>query len=236
MKSVIKVFAFALALVSAVGHAADEAAIKNKLSSMLDLSVETMGDSPIPGLVQVSTDRGLFYVSEDAKYLVQARIFNIDEGMRNETEQALSALRVDSMKPFTSSAITFKAANEKHVINVFTDITCGYCRKFHNEIDELNNLGITVNYLAFPRSGLNSPTYGDMVAVWCAENPQQALTDAKAGDRVPSSTCKNTVAEQYQLGQKLGVNGTPNIILPDGELIPGYQPAAVLLQRLNQAG
>jgi len=236
VKSVFKIFAVALTLVSATGNAADEAAIKNKLSSMLDLNVETMSDSPIPGLVQVSTERGLFYVSEDAKYLVQARIFNIDEGMRNETEQALSTLRVDSMKPFASSAISFKAADEKHVINVFTDITCGYCRKFHNEIDELNRLGITVNYLAFPRAGLNSPTYGDMVAVWCAENPQQALTDAKAGDSVPSSTCKNTVAEQYQLGQKLGVNGTPNIILPDGELIPGYQPAAVLLQRLNQAG
>ncbi|GMM69167.1 bifunctional protein-disulfide isomerase/oxidoreductase DsbC [Alteromonas sp. MTD1] len=225
----------ATSLLSSAVFAADEAAITNKLTSKLGLEVDSIADSPVKGLVQVSTNRGLFYVSEDGEYLLQARVFNIDAEMRNETEVALSSLRVEGVNNMASSAIVFKAKEEKHVISVFTDITCGYCRKFHNEIDELNEKGITVQYLAFPRSGLNSPNYNDMVSVWCAENPQQALTDAKAGDDVAAASCTNKVAEQYMLGQKLGVNGTPNIILPDGSLIPGYQPAALLSQALDAA-
>jgi thiol:disulfide interchange protein DsbC len=225
----------ATSLVSLVANAADETAIREKLTTMLGLEVDSFADSPVKGLVQVSTNRGLFYVSENGEYLLQARVFNIDENMRNETEVALSSLRLDGVKEMASSAITFKAKEEKHVITVFTDITCGYCRKLHNEIGELNDSGITVRYLAFPRSGLNSENYEDMVSVWCAANPQQALTDAKAGDNVASASCKNKVAEQYMLGQKLGVNGTPNIILPDGSLVPGYQPAELLVQALEQA-
>ena len=216
-------------------QAADEAAIRDKLTSMLGLDVETIADSPVSGLVQVSTNRGLFYVSENGQYLLQARVFNIDEEMRNETELALSGLRKEGVKEMESSSITFKAKNEKHEISVFTDITCGYCRKFHKEIDELNDAGITVHYLAFPRSGLNSENYNDMVSVWCAKDPQKALTKAKAGNDVASASCKNKVAEQYMLGQKLGVNGTPNIVLPDGSLIPGYQPAALLAKALEEA-
>ncbi|BFT29221.1 bifunctional protein-disulfide isomerase/oxidoreductase DsbC [Alteromonas sp. D210916BOD_24] len=223
-------------LLSITALAADEAAIREKLTDMLGLEVDTFADSPVPGLVQVSTNRGLFYISDNGEFLLQARVFNIDENMRNETEVALSSLRLAGVKELASSAITFKAKEEKHVIDIFTDITCGYCRKLHNEIGELNDNGITVRYLAFPRAGLNSETYQDMVSVWCAANPQKALTDAKAGEEVASASCKNKVAEQYRLGQKLGVNGTPNIILPDGSLVPGYQPAELLVQALNQAG
>lgn len=225
----------ATSFVSVIAHAADETAIRTKLTTMLGLEVDSFADSPVPGLVQVSTNRGLFYVSDSGEYLLQARVFNIDENMRNETEVALSSLRLAGVQDMASSAITFKAKNEKHVITVFTDTTCGYCRKLHNEIGELNDNGVTVQYLAFPRAGLNSQNYEDMVSVWCAANPQQALTDAKAGDNVASASCKNKVAEQYLLGQKLGVNGTPNIILPDGSLIPGYQPADLLVQALEQA-
>jgi len=221
-------------LVTSVVHAASETEITDKLTNMLGLDVETIADSPVPGLFQVSTNRGLFYVSDNAQYLIQARIFNIDEGMRNETEVALASLRKQGVEAMAPSSVTFKAKDEKYVISVFTDITCGYCRKFHQEIDELNELGVTVHYLAFPRAGLNSPTYNDMVSVWCSENPQQALTQAKSGENVAKASCENKVAEQYMLGQKLGVNGTPNIILPDGTLIPGYQPANVLMQTLAQ--
>lgn len=233
----MKVLTFSLFLVVALFAnmtSANEAAIQEKLTNMLGLEVEAIADSPIPSLYQVLTNRGFFYVSEDAKYLIQARVLNIDEGMRNETEVALSSFRLNGVSEMASSAITFKAEDEKHVISVFTDVTCGYCRKFHNEIDELNNMGITVNYLAFPRAGLNSDNYNDMVSVWCAANPQKALTNAKAGNDIDNAKCENKVAEQYRLGQKLGVNGTPNIIMPDGSLVPGYQPAATLAQALSQ--
>lgn len=211
----------------------DFSVAKNKIETNLGMKVSAIGDAPIQGLLQVETDKGLFYSSPDAKYFMQGRIYNLDEGMRNETEVTLTEMRHQGMDKFKDSTIEFKAKNEKYVVDVFTDITCGYCRKLHNEISEYNNLGITVRYLAFPRGGLNSQTYQDMVSVWCADDPQKALTNAKGGDGVAPKTCANQVAQQYQFGQSIGVNGTPNIILPDGSMIPGYQPPAMLEQALK---
>lgn len=226
-----------LSLVSGHSNAADNGQdyqqVKTKLQMTLGMQVSSIGDAPVPGLLQVLTDKGLFYTSDDGKYLLQARIYNLDEGMRNETETALSNVRTDGLTDFKDTVIEYKADKEKYVVNIFTDITCGYCRKLHNEMDKYNDLGITVRYLAFPRGGINSRSYTDMVSVWCAENQQEAMDNAKAGGSVPSKSCETKVAEQYAFGQKIGVNGTPNIIMPDGSVIPGYQPPAQLEQALK---
>jgi thiol:disulfide interchange protein DsbC len=207
--------------------------VKAKLQAGLGMQVTAIGDAPVPGLLQIMTEKGLFYVSEDANYLLQARIYNVNEGMRNETEEALGGMRLGGLQQFQDAVIEYKAKNEKYVVNVFTDITCGYCRKLHNEMGAYNDLGITVRYLAFPRGGLRSQSYQDMVSVWCADDKQQAMDNAKAGDSVPSKTCETKVADQYAFGQSIGVNGTPNIILPDGSVIPGYQPPAKLEEALK---
>jgi len=203
------------------------------LSKKLSLDISKMEPSPVPGLMQIYTERGLFYVSENGDYFLQARVYNISNGIEDETEIALKQLRLDGVKRFKDSAIEFKANNEKYVINVFTDTTCGYCRKLHNEMDQLNELGITVRYLAWPRQGLNSQVYRDTVSIWCAENPKKAISDAKAGQTVASASCENKVAEQYKFGQQIGVNGTPNIVLPDGSVIGGYKPAQAIAAELK---
>jgi thiol:disulfide interchange protein DsbC len=207
--------------------------VKAKLQAALGMQIVAIGDAPVPGLLQVMTAKGLFYTSQDGKYLLQARIYNIEDGMRNVTEDALGSVRLEGLAEFKDAVIEYKSDNEKYVVNIFTDISCGYCRKLHNEMDQYNDLGITVRYLAFPRGGLNSGTYGEMVSVWCADNQQEAMDNAKAGDKVPSKSCETKVAQQYAFGQKIGVNGTPNIIMPDGSVIPGYQPPKQLEQALK---
>jgi thiol:disulfide interchange protein DsbC len=209
--------------------------ISHKVEVMTGLEVSSIADAPIAGLVQVMTSKGLFYVSKDANYLVQGRVYNIDEGMRNETEEALINVRKTGLESFNGDAIEFKAANEKYVVNVFTDVTCGYCRKLHNQIDAYNDLGITVRYLAFPRAGLGSKAYRDMVSVWCSDDAKDALTKAQNGEQIAAASCANNVAEQYKFGQQTGVNGTPNIILPNGTVVPGYQPPETLLQSILES-
>jgi thiol:disulfide interchange protein DsbC len=207
--------------------------VKVKLQVALGMQVSSIGDSPVSGLLQVMTEKGLFYTSQDGKYLLQARIYNIEDGMRNITEDALGSARLDGLTEFKDAFIEYKADKEKYVVNIFTDISCGYCRKLHNEMDQYNDLGITVRYLAFPRSGINSSTYNDMVSIWCAVDQQGAMDNAKAGDKVVSKKCETKVAQQYAFGQKFGVNGTPNIIMPDGSVIPGYQPPKQLEEALK---
>jgi thiol:disulfide interchange protein DsbC len=239
MKSRINVLTMAAGLCISLGltnlnaQAEEYDLVKGKIQGVLGMNVTAIGDAPIPGLLQLVTDKGLFYASKDGKYFLQGRIFNLDEGMRNETEIALSGMRLGGITDFQDSMIEYKADKEKFVVNIFTDITCGYCRKLHNQMDEYNDLGITVRYLAFPRGGIQSASYKDMVSVWCSDDPQKALTDAKNGDSVADKSCATKVAQQYAFGQKIGVSGTPNIIMPDGSMIPGYQPPSQLIQALQ---
>ena len=117
---------------------------------------------------------------------------------------------------------------------MFTDVSCGYCRKLHREIDELNNLGIEVRYLAYPRNGMESEGARQLETAWCSDNRQEALTKLKSGVTVPSISCnRELIAEQFELGGKMGVRGTPAILTSDGRLIPGYQPAASLAKVLG---
>jgi thiol:disulfide interchange protein DsbC len=222
--------------VSSFANAAEEhAQLIKRFEQRLNIKILTIADSNVPGLLQLSTDTGIFYASENGEYFLNARVYKVGEEIVDETGAALQKYRLDGLKRFEDSAIEFKADKEKYVVSVFTDATCGYCRKLHNEMDILNDLGITVRYLAFPRQGIDSPVYRDTVSIWCAENPQEAMTQAKAGSTVASASCANEVAEQYKFGKAIGVNGTPNIIMPNGEVIPGYQPAQALLLALQTA-
>ena len=129
--------------------------------------------------------------------------------------------------------IVFAPKVVKHTVTVFTDIDCPYCRRLHKEVPAMNELGIKVRYLAFPRAGVHSPSFKEAVSVWCAKNPAQALTDAKAGKKVPEVTCDNPVLQHMALGEQVGVTGTPAMVLEDGRMLPGYIPATRLAQLLN---
>lgn len=217
---------------NATGEHAD---LIKRFEQKLNFKIISVEDSNVPGLLQINTTTGIFYGSENGEYFLSARVYRVGDEIVDETGAALQKFRLQGIEKFKDSAIEFKSEKEKYVINVFTDATCGYCRKFHNEMDILNGLGITVRYLAFPRQGINSQVYRDAVSIWCSENPQEAMTKAKAGGNVASKSCANEVADQYNFGKAIGVNGTPNIIMPDGTIVPGYQPAQTLLLAIKAA-
>ncbi|GIC77870.1 bifunctional protein-disulfide isomerase/oxidoreductase DsbC [Moritella sp. F3] len=209
--------------------------ISRLLAAKLNFKVSSVSDSAIPGLFEVVTDQGIFYVNADASNLIQGSLYQVsDAGVIDLTEQAMGKVRQQAIQVLASETINYPAENEKYSITVFTDINCGYCRKLHNEVAELNQLGVSVKYLAFPRGGLNSPTYQDMASIWCAEDKVQAMDNAKRGGKVVPEMCTNTVAKQYELGRRLGVTGTPAIVFDNGQMQPGYVPAAQLVNILEQ--
>ncbi|MBF7075075.1 thioredoxin fold domain-containing protein [Glaciecola sp. MH2013] len=213
----------------------DYSALLSRFEERLNIKILSIADAPVPGLLQINATTGLFYGSEDGEYFLTARIYKVGNQIVDETGEALKRYRLDGLKTFTQSVIEYKAEKEKYAVTVFTDATCGFCRKLHNEMDILNSLGITVRYLAFPRAGINSRVYNDTVSIWCSADPNKAMDDAKAGQRVARAACENEVAEQYNFGQAIGVNGTPNIVLPDGSIVNGYQPAQTLLKTIEDA-
>jgi len=212
---------------------AQEAITKSLSGIFPGVTPDTIAPSPMEGVSEVLIGPRLMYVSNDGKYLLQGSL--IDLKTRTDISEARrDGIRLDALNDLgAEKMIVFQAKEQKHVITVFTDIDCGYCRKLHDEMDKYNAEGITVRYLMFPRAGIDSPSYKKAVTVWCDKDQQGAMTRAKAGENLPNASCDNPVKEEYELGQLIGVRGTPAIIMEDGAMLPGYVPAARLVKALE---
>ena len=196
----------------------------------LDLGLGVQGVSPseVPGLFEVRTDGGLLYVTEDAGYLIVGNVYEVrDGGLVNLTERKRSVERQELFASIDDGdLISFTPEDgTKAAVMVFTDTDCGFCRQLHSQMARYHALGIEVRYLAFPRAGVGSPTYDKMVSAWCSDDTQEAMTALKRGEGIPETYCEShPVGEQYELGQLIGITGTPAILLPSGRLLPGYVP------------
>ena len=225
-----------LLVVSASAAAQDEfAAVEERIRGLApNADSIAISETPIPGILMVQVAGDIVYATADGRYLIQGRVVDM-ETREDLTEGAKSELRRELMAGIdTSRQITFAPEEPVYDLTVFTDIDCGYCRKLHAQVDEYNEQGISIHYMAFPRAGIGSRSYEKAVSVWCAEDQQEAMTQAKAGADPDPAQCDNPIAEQYQLGMELGVSGTPALLTSDGQLIPGYVPPEQLRARLDR--
>src|SRR5690348_507077 len=196
--------------------------------------IQAVDKSPLPGLYQVIVQGQAVYVSADGRYMLQGDAYDL-KTQRGLADARLDALRREALAKIPASRmIRFAPAHPKFTVTVFTDVDCPYCRVFHSKIAEYNKLGIAVDYLFWPRSGLNTPSAAKAVSVWCAADRKRAFTQAKHGMDPKPAHCDNPVAHDYQLGIDLGVDGTPTIIASDGAALNGYADPLQLLQWLNE--
>ena len=225
-------------LLSATAAAADDAAleaVRAKMSALFEaIEPENISASPIDGWYTIQQGSIVAYVSGDGRYLLQGDLIdleqqvNLSEQSRNVSRQGLVATLADD------HAIVFSPAEVKYSVTIFTDVDCSYCRKLHSQIDEYLGQGIEVRYALYPRNGPASTSWTKSEQVWCADDRNQALTSAKLDRGFKSSQCDaSVVSEHYRLGQDIGLNGTPAIVLEDGTLISGYLPPAQLGMRLR---
>ena len=216
----------------------DEQLRKALAQPTMNLEVDTVETSEIPGFYAVQFLNGpLVYATADGKFFVVGDLYATGgDAFVNLTEQRRDGDRMKQLAAVKKEdMIIFPAKGEtKASISVFTDVTCFYCQKLHLEVDELNERGIEVRYLAYPRAGLASDGFRKLATAWCADDRQDTLTRLKAKKSVPENVCDNTpIAAQFQLGQAIGVRGTPAIVTEEGRLIPGYQAADELIANLG---
>ncbi|NIW24125.1 MAG: thioredoxin fold domain-containing protein, partial [Gammaproteobacteria bacterium] len=193
-------------------------------------------EAAVAGFYEVAIGSSVAYVSKDGRYILQGDLFDLTENT-NLTERRRSSARVDMLATVDSETmIVFSPPPDevKHTITIFTDIDCGYCRQFHREIETVNALGVAVNYLFYPRTGPETESWFKADKVWCAENRNVALTDAKLAGQVPEDECESTPVESHwDLGNLVGVRGTPTIYAANGEHIGGYLTPDQLLELLE---
>ena len=213
----------------------DDLARQKILEQFPELSTTEILPMPVEGLYEIRIGAQVSYITGDGRYLIQGDIYDVETD-ENLTEVRRTSVRLDSIEDVgESSMIVFEPKDVKHTITVFTDIDCGYCRKLHREIDGYNALGIKVRYMFFPRSGPETESWFKAENVWCSEDRNSALTQAKAGAVVESHECALTpVAQHYMLGKSFGIRGTPAIIADTGEMIGGYVSPQELLEYLSE--
>jgi thiol:disulfide interchange protein DsbC len=185
------------------------------------------------GLYEILMNGEVAYISADAQYVFQGDMISVAtrENLTDIRREVISKTALAAMDE--KEFITYEPKETVHTVTVFTDIDCGYCRKMHQQIEAYQDLGIRIRYAFYPRSGIGGDSYKSAVNVWCSDDKLKALTDAKNGVAVAEAKCDSPIKSQYELGQRIGVTGTPAIFLESGKLVPGYVPPAQLKQMLD---
>ena len=232
----VGVIVFGLSAVgtAAAGDAAVETINKVLRNLIPGSTPDSIAESVIPGLYEVSYGPNVLYISEDGRYILQGDLLNT-KTRENLTETIRSTARlklINAVNP--KNMIIFAPEHVKHTVTVFTDVDCTFCRKLHSQIADYNKYGIAIRYLAFPRSGVNTDSYYKAVSVWCSADRKAALTRAKLGKPMKRVTCDNPVRQEMDLADRLGVDATPTLILEDGSLISGYIPPDRMSKMLDR--
>ena len=236
----------AMMMLSLNVSAADEheATIRASLSALnAQVPILSVRASAFPDLYEVKLASGeLLYTNATGSHFVVGEVYRVasNGGLVNLTEENKKTGRVEQLaKVSREDMVIFPAQGEKKAhVTVYTDVDCFYCRKLHKEMKAITEQGIEVRYLAFPRAGVGSKAHKTMESIWCAAEDQRGklMTQAKNGASIPTSVCETSpVMAQYKLGQQMGVNGTPALVLEDGTMVPGYVPAPQLAKMLNVA-
>ncbi len=234
-------FAAELALNASVAFAAEAPSgqvLVDKLKALRpDIPIESVSESPLPGIYTLEIEGGtIFYGTGDGRYLFTGDLYELGEtDLINLAEASRTTKRLELLAavPEEDMVIFSPSGATRAVVNIFTDVDCGFCRKLHKEVPELNALGVEVRYLAYPRAGIGSESYDRIVAAWCSEDRNAAITRLKSGDSIPMKSCANPVAQHYELGRQIGVTGTPAIVTEDGRLLPGFMPAEQLAKSVG---
>lgn len=233
-------------LVSSVAHA-DEAGVPETLKQLRingqQLKPVSIQRVELEGpIYEVRLRNGdTFYSDAEGRYMVVGSLYdNSPAGLINITERNDRQARLDQLNDVPDGAMVVypTQTDEIGVITVFTDTSCPYCQRLHQEIHQLTAAGITVQYVPYPRIGSQSPAARQLAQVLCSDSPQAAMTAAFRGqplEATPTQSCQAAVDAGIRLGQRFGVKGTPSIVLPSGEMREGYVPAQQLIDAVKRA-
>ncbi|MEX2131082.1 MAG: DsbC family protein [Pseudohongiellaceae bacterium] len=202
------------------------------------LRIARLTATAMANIIEVELDTGeILYSSIEGDFVFAGDLFEAsDSGLLNLSAQRRQVKNLERIQAIpVEEMIVFSPPETRAVITVFTDVDCQYCRALHRDMEKLMALGIEVRYLAYPRGGEQAASFAKMNSVWCSEDRQKALTQAKNGQNLPQLECDNPVLKHYTIGNSIGIAGTPAILLPDGALVPGYVESDRLAAMLGLA-
>jgi len=203
--------------------------IENKYPNIKISSIVKINQS----FFEVKVGEEIYYLTSDLKHLIAGNIIEISSGT-NLTEDSYKKTRLNYLSNISDDdTVVYTAENSQHTLTIFTDTSCPYCQKLHNEIDNLVSNGISIKYVLFSRNGNDNEAYNDMVSVWCSEDRQKALDMLFDSSFIKPKNCDNPIGNNYSKAMSLQVNGTPMIFFEDGSVIPGYVSSDKIIDALT---
>ncbi len=202
------------------------------------IEVSAIEATEMPGIFKVSVGpSGNIYSTADGKNFIVGDLYRVQPNqITNVTEESRNGDRAKAVASVADKdMVIFPAKGEKKTrIYVFTDVDCYYCQKLHHNMTQMNEMGIEIAYLGYPRAGIGSDSYKKLVSAWCADDKRTALTKLKNREEIPVNVCAgNPIEAEYNLGREIGLSGTPALILENGELIAGFLEPAALAERIG---
>ena len=235
-----RIFIIAVALLLCATQATtEEMAVEEKLKRSLSANFPgslEISETPLKGLYEVVHNKSnIFYTDGNGDFILQGSLIDVKQrkDLTQETlEVRLKPMRVETLAELPADRfIEFGNPEAKHEVVVFTDVNCGYCRKLHDQRTRYSKYDIKVRYLLTPILSRNSTDKA--TSVWCADDRQAAMTDAKMGKEIPTVRCDAKLDENVQILQDFNIRGTPAILLEDGTLLRGYKEPEEVLKEIE---
>ena len=223
-----------LASASAWSETAQESAVKKLVEPRLGegAKVDSVTKTPYSGLFEVRTGGDIIYTDEKAKYLFVGRVID------TKTFQDYTKERIDEISRIKFSDLPFDSAlkmvkgNGKRMIAVFEDPNCGYCKRFRQTLQGLDN----VTVYTFMYNILAEDSAVKSKNIWCSADNSKAwdewMLHSKAPEAAPASCATSPNEKILALGKNMKITGTPTVFFMDGTRIPGAVDAKALESKL----
>lgn len=224
--------ALAQAKGAAAGGAVEEQ-IRARMAELLGNRPDSVTRTPY-GVFEVVLGTDVFYTDQAVSYVMMGRL--IDAKTRQDVTQARrdELMKVDYAKLPLDQAVRLRHGRGTRQFVTFEDPNCPYCRKLHSDLQAMKD--VTVYVFLYPI--LSPDSFEKAKNIWCAKDRAAAWNAAMLENKSPppaAADCKHPLQQNLQLGQRLGVSGTPTLIFQDGSRMPGASSADEIEKKLAAA-
>lgn len=208
---------------SSFAQTKDEVNIRKNLAThdIFFKNINEVSKTPIAGLYEVRINADIYYTDAEGSYLIRGSIIDMKAKRDLTAERINKLLTIDFNSLPLKDAITIVHGNGKRKMAVFEDPNCGYCKRFEQDLQKVEN--VTVYMFLYPVLGADSTEKSKNIL--CAKAPSEVWGNWMVKNQpiaVPDVKCDTSSLDRnISFGRSNKITGTPTIIFEDGSRIPG---------------
>lgn len=224
----------AAVLIAGLSHAG-EAEVRKAWDTTIRIPVTSVTKSGYLGLYEVFAGGEVYYTDEKVTAVLHGDLIDAKtrKSITQDRLQKLTAIKFFDLP--LEQAVKQVRGNGKRLLATFEDPNCGYCKRLARDMGSLDD--VTIYTFLYPI--LSSDSKDKSERIWCAQDRAKAWNDwmirGVEPPAKPAACDTAAIAKNSDLGNRLGIRGTPNLFFANGERAPGAIPVAEIESRLKNA-